>query len=419
MGRKRLTSRHYASFIPLFALPLIFLIWPQSYSTLDSKLYDLKLRFWRNTEINNDIVHLDVDDKAAREFGSWPWDRKISADIVRKLTGFGARVIVFDVLYASKGIAAQGNEAFFDAISASGRVVSATAFGITDSREVRLQGDEERAEAIYERAWRLQIPSRSEMYSVSAMSAAYAPLVPIIVNSKDIGHIKSLPDSDAVHRSVPLLIKFDDRCVPSLSLAVLAAYLGADPRKAQLKESGEIEIKHSNGTTSVPVDSKTRMLIHWQRPWKSFPHYSVTDLFQKKDDPALEAKYKDKIVIVAVTLTGATDFGLSPLSSECPLSRIHSSALNTMLTGSFIRRAPVWPFMLGSMLVAFFFCLFRGACTHTVCNSHSYFSMCDICHLRGLLIHELVLRDTDRRPVLDLCSPRRDFPRGPWNFIRV
>jgi adenylate cyclase len=360
MRDKRLSPRDYVSLVPLFLLPLILFIWPQSYALLDAKVFDLKLRFWRSTQINSDIVHLDVDDKAVKEFGSWPWDRRISAEIVDKLTDLGARVIVFDILYASKGITVEGNEAFFTAISASGRVVCATAFGITDSRKGSFHGDEERAEAIYERAWRLQIPPQFEMYKVSALSTAHAPLVPVISNSKDIGHIKSLPDGDGVHRSVPLLIRIDDRCVPSLSLAALAAYLGADPQNVRLKDSGEIEIKHPKGTTSIPVDPSTRMLIHWQQPWISFPHYSVTELFRKKADPTLSTRYKDKIVFVAVTVTGATDFGLSPLSNECPLSRIHSCALNTMLTGNFIRRVPAWPFIVGSMLVALVFCLFAG-----------------------------------------------------------
>lgn len=360
MGGKRLSPRDYVSLIPLFALLLIFFVWPQFYALLDAKAFDLKLRFWRNTQISNDIVHLDVDDRAVKEFGSWPWDRKISAEIVSKLTDLGARVIVFDVLYASKGSTVEGNEEFFEAISASGRTVCATACGITDSRVVKFHGDEERAEAIYERAWPLQIPPPFEIYKVSGLSTAHAPLVPIILNSKDIGHIKSLPDDDGVHRCVPLLIKFDDRCVPSLSLAALAAYLGAGPQNIQLKNSGEIEIKHPSGATSIPVDSKSRMLIHWQQPWISFPHYSVTELFRTKTDSTLSTRYKGKIVIVAVTVTGGTDFGFSPLSSECPLSRIHSCALNTMLTGNFIRRASAWPFIVGSILFALIFCLFAG-----------------------------------------------------------
>ena len=244
MDGRRLSPSEYVSLFPPFLLLLIFLVWPHFFESLDAKVYDLKLQFWRNTQINTDIVHLDVDDKAVKEFGSWPWDRKISAEIVGKLTDFGARVIVFDIIYASKGSTVEGNEAFLQAISASGRVVRATAFGMTDSSKVSFYGDEERAEAIYERAWRLQIPPRYEMYKVSRLSTSNAPLVSVIVNSGDIGHIKSLSDRDGVHRSVPLLIRFDDRCVPSLSLAALAVYLGADPRNIELKESGEIEIGH-------------------------------------------------------------------------------------------------------------------------------------------------------------------------------
>ncbi len=54
------------------------------------------------------------------------------------------------------------------------------------------------------------------------------------------------------------------------------------------------------------------MLIHWGDVWNGFPHFSVTDVLSEEPDKARESRYKDKIVIVAVTATGTTDMGVTP-----------------------------------------------------------------------------------------------------------
>jgi hypothetical protein len=45
------------------------------------------------------------------------------------------------------------------------------------------------------------------------------------------------------------------------------------------------------------------------------------------------------IVIVADLASGSGDLGVTPIGGEFPLSRLHSNAIHTMLTGDFIRRA--------------------------------------------------------------------------------
>jgi adenylate cyclase len=360
MGGKSISRIIWVAAPPILLIILAYLAWPTLFTSLDAKLFDLKLRFLRGKEISREIVHVDVDDKSLKYLGVWPWDRKFSAQIVDRLSQYGAAVIVFDVLYASKGRSEEGNRAFFEAIKRSGKVVSAVAFGISASPDAQFYGDDQSAEALYARAWPLHIPQGFELYKLSKLSPAHVPLLPIIQDSREIGHVKSLQNSDGVHRSVPLVIQFEDRCIPSLGLAALVTYLGADSRNVRLTEAREIEIIHPKGRMSIPVDAQAGMLIHWQKPWKSFRHYTVMELLHSEPDPSIAEKYRNKIVVIGVTTTGATDFGLCPLSDACPLSRIHSNALNTMLTGNFIRRAPSWPFVAGSTLLALLFCSTAG-----------------------------------------------------------
>ncbi len=355
-GRKPGFSSIYLALTVSLIGAAVCLIWPHPFENLDFRFYDLKVAIRDPGPVLESIVHLDVDDKAVSEFGIWPWDREMSARIVNRLAEAGAALVVFDVLYAAKGNRPEGNEAFFKALSASGRVVSATAMGITDSAEVRPEftGDSARIDALYERAWPLDLPENSRFFEVSRLSDSLVPLAPVIKNSKEVGHIKSNADPDAVHRRVGLLVRYRDKCVPSLGLAAAAAHLSVIPKNIVVTDT-EIKLKHDRGMTSIPVDEHGRMRIDWHEPWQRFPkgfrHYSVSDLLAPEADASNLQEYKDKIVVVGVTWTGSTDLGVCPLAKDCPLSRVHSNALNTILTGNFIRSIHSFPFIMGLAVI--------------------------------------------------------------------
>jgi adenylate cyclase len=347
----------------VIATSLIYL-YPYPFDNLNSRIYDWKLNLSPARGQSSDIVHLDVDDQAVKEIGSpWPWNREVSAAILNKLTEFGARVVAFDIFYSTPGKGKggeEGDQAFFEAIKRAGNVISATGLGtLTDSRDDRpleLPQDRSRADALYDKSWPFEVPQRLSLLRVLRMQGAALPLLPIIEDSKAVGHITANPDRDGVYRKIALLVKLEDRCVPSLSLAALMAYWNLPPEAIVLSGKNEIEIKRPAGTTRIPIDSKGMILVNWGQPWKSFKHYSAKDLLSHTPDPQRAARYKDKIVIVAVTATGNSDFGTTPLSINSPLSRIHSHALNTILADSFISRIPVCPWIVvSSILVALLF----------------------------------------------------------------
>jgi adenylate cyclase len=321
---------------------------PHLCDTLNSKIYDWKLALAGMPACSTAIVHVDVDDSALMKIGQWPWDRELSAKIVQRLAQLGAKVIAFDVLYSSPGRSEQGNKAFFDAIRAAGNVVSATAVALTSERKVALVTDnpQTRGDALYDRAWDLTIPKDYTLWRVRSVQDKYLPLPDIITFSKEVGHIKGAQDADGVHRRIRLLVLLEDRCIPSLTLATLAAYWSLTPKQITLSKNNTIDIDRNGHITRVPVDSQGRMLIHWGDVWDGFPHHSVTDVLSNTPDAARESRYKDKIVIVAVTGTGTTDLGVTPRSVDSPLSRIHSHAMSAIMTGSFIRPVPASPWIV-------------------------------------------------------------------------
>src|SRR4030067_1084186 len=47
-----------------------------------------------------DVVIVAIDEKSVNELGRWPWSRKHIAELVEKLTDYGAKVVSFDVIFS-------------------------------------------------------------------------------------------------------------------------------------------------------------------------------------------------------------------------------------------------------------------------------------------------------------------------------
>lgn len=351
----------FSALLSLVAIPAFIYLYPYPFEALDAKVFDYKLRFRGPIDISPRIVHLDIDDKSVKKFGLWPWDRELSGQIVTRLQELGAATIVFDIFFPSTGKSAEGDEAFFQAIARSGRVVSGAALGVTlsgDPDETITIEDQKKGRELYDKAWPVNVPTGFRLWRVNELRDSFVPLVPIIKASKEVGHIVSTADRDGVHRRLPLLVRYGDRCVPSLSLAAFVAYYKTDPNSITIASGGSLSIAHPNGMLRVPTDPQGNMVINWPDKKECFPHYSAAGLLQDNDSAILAPLFKDKVVVVAYAATGATDIGINPFFPDFLLSRIHSCALNTLLSERFVRSVNAFPLVvpatgLASLLFSF------------------------------------------------------------------
>ena len=288
-------------------LPFIIYLAPRPFKWLNNKNYDFKLSLFAKSGLNPEIVHLDIDDESIKKYGQWPWDRALSARIVKRLTELGAKVIVFDIMYASPGRSEEGDEALARAVSESGRVVMATALierDLEEKTEVPSPATAIKIMGVREKVWAISAPSEFKLMSFEDPRASTIPLLPITEGAKELGHINATPDEDGIHRRSRLLIRFENRLIPSLSLAALVVYLNADPKKIVL-EGNQIQIHHPGGIMKIPVDSQGRMLVNWPCDvWESFKNYPAWDVLETEQDLEIVQRYKDKIVIVSIAWSG-------------------------------------------------------------------------------------------------------------------
>jgi adenylate cyclase len=292
------------------------------------------------------IFHVDIDDSSLRERGDFYLDRADHARLVRNLGRAGVRAQFHDVIFAAPGPPAEDRE-LEEATTEAANAYYGMAVGLSSGREGSTPpGPEPDFGSMSERIWwKLDATHASRLPATSRYLATYPRLA---AASRGLGFLDLVPDCDGVYRRVPLLARAGDAgFVPSLSLRVICDHLGVEPGRIEVRPGRSITLRGARRPESeepsditIPVDREGRMIVNYLGPWGSMTHYPFFVIYDASDDrfmmEALRDELEGRIAVVSWTATGAGDTGPVPTDPLFPLSGVHASALNTILTEDFL-----------------------------------------------------------------------------------
>jgi len=257
------------------------------------------------------IVIVAIDDRSLEQLGHFPsWPRSYHADVIDMLTEAEARIIVFDILFSDP---APGDEQLAMSISDAGNVILPVAYSPTSYKSTGA-GDSNDSGSF--------IRSLS-VFEEGALAA---------------GHANLLPDVDGVVRKSPLVIYSHEQSEPSLSLAAVATYL----RRPQIIEAPPENGRLPFAGRSIPLDDVNGMIINYtgaitdNGQISSFETVSFLDALRGEVAPAV---FYDKIVIIGATASALGDTFWTPTGRMMNGVEIHASAIDTILSGDFLRPA--------------------------------------------------------------------------------
>ena len=359
----------------LGVLPILDLIELQ---TFDQRLY------WRGMKEPSPIVVAAViDEKSLDKEGRWPWPRSKIGDLIKKLSDDGAKVIGFDVFFTEpdentnlKLINQLDQE--IDSLDIENQELKE----FIEEKRQKADNDKILAAAIEESEAKIILPyffhetkesigyeiGNEEMNArvnrivnsvypliryedqetggdpfIYADIKPYAPEVNLEILSQaaaNSGYInmfaKSGASSDGIVRDMPLAIKFGENIFTPLSIQCVWHYF--DRPNLMLRLAGDSIEGVVLGDISIPTDEDGKLLINYLGPPGTFLHYSITDILSG-DLP--KGTFKDKIVIVGSTATGAHDLRHTPFSATHPGLEVHTTIIDNILRNDFISK-PNW-----------------------------------------------------------------------------
>ena len=289
---------------------------------------------------NTDVRVVMIDDFSVEKFGSWPWPRYYLARLTEELTGRGAKVIGFDImfperdrvepetfvaLYPELDAAAAAkvkalmpmDEVFGQVIGASPVVLAHAGIDLAPKGQLPLGDspiDGKLPEAVD--SWPAELAAIPELDDVAFGS----------------GLINAPPDDDGVIRSVPLVARAGGK--PRLGFAMEIARHALD---AQRVEATASSVRLAGRT--VPIDRRGRMRLH-------FGHFPPDDIVSAarvllKDEELPRDLFTGKAVLIGLSAQGTFDVAAIPLAAESLGPLVHAQAVDSILRGGWLVR-PAW-----------------------------------------------------------------------------
>ena len=164
----------------IVALVVIILYQCDIFERIELLTLDYRFRFKSPKPLASDIVFIDMAEDSIHAIGRWPWPRSWHATLIKALSDYKPKAIVFDVLF-SEPQDETDDYALEEAMKESGLVSLPFLF------------DLKKQDAAY-------------LYKGEGVMSVITPLPQFSEYAKDEGHINAIPDIDGILRRVPPVI---------------------------------------------------------------------------------------------------------------------------------------------------------------------------------------------------------------------
>jgi PAS domain S-box-containing protein len=304
------------------------------FRAFELRTVDLRFRVRGSRPVRAPIAVVFIGDDSVKAYGRWPWSWTYHALLVDALRKAGAKLVLFDVLFAEPPSAAE-ERLFAYAVRQAGNVdFISMVSGLSPPAD----------------------PAHGRLLVGGPVTE---PVAPLLAAAAGVGHANSIRDPDGGTRRVPAVVSRDGKLYPAASLRAAAQVLGVPWESARLTPGGDVELRPpGRPPVVVPVDADGMTPVGFAGGLDAFPvQLSYRQVIEADAHPGAAAVdlgvLKDKIVIVGVTFAGNADLQPTPFSTAYPMFLIQATLIDNVLGGEFPRRPPAW--------VALLVCLALGA----------------------------------------------------------
>ncbi|MFH0845593.1 MAG: CHASE2 domain-containing protein [Pseudomonadota bacterium] len=354
---------------------ILFFIGIPIFDMVELKTFDLRFISRGVQNPGSEVVMAVIDEKSLDTEGRWPWPRSKLAKLIDLLSEDGAKVIGFDIgfLEPDENSTLQFIKNFEQVLEKSqikdGPIKEFVETGkITADNDLTLaksiKGSKARVvlgyffhmsqEALDYKIDQKEIENQLKRISdskyplfmyedpnmdINPFFTAYAPeanLEILTQSTKSSGYFNMFPGSDGVVRLMPLSIKCGKEAFMPLSLRSLWEYLDRPQTAIKVAPHGIVGIRL--GDKFIPTDENGQILINYYGPGKTFPHYSIGDIFHGRIP---KGTFKNKIILVGATAIGIYDLRNTPFDPVFPGLEIHSTVIANILEENFLHK-PKW-----------------------------------------------------------------------------
>ena len=336
---------NYFVFLILLSL-LIFLkiLNPSFIKSVSYLSFDLYQKVFVQ-EKDSDVVIIDIDEKSLGQFGQFPWNRSVFANILDQLNTSNPKAIGFDIFFTEK------DKQSPDEIIKSYNLVPADvselqnlkgpddlfAEKLKESKSViAVLGSNVPSLANYDRKAKARFLSKGGKPEEFTYSYPHSigSLEKLEKNVQGLGSISFLDQLDGIIRSLPLIVQFNKKIYPTMGLEMVR--VGSKQKNIYI-ELNEVGIQRISARPhKIDSDPNGIIWIKYKKSQKK-QYISAVDVYQGNFEKSF---FENKYVLIGASAQGLFDLVKTPLGATIPGVEVHANVIENILDQSYLVRNP-------------------------------------------------------------------------------
>ena len=332
-------------FILLILLITIKIINPPFIKSISNLSFDLYQKIFTLEKRDTNVVIIDIDEDSLGKFGQFPWSRSVFAKILDQLNTSNPKAIGFDIFFTEKDkqspeeIIKSYNLIPSDIIDLQKLKGHDEIFAekLKESKSIiAVLGSNVPSHSNYDRKAKAKFLSKGGDPKKFTYSYPYSigSLEKLEKNVKGLGSISFLDQTDGIIRSLPLLVKFNEKLYPTMGLEMVRVGSKQKNIYVELNEVGITRI--SARPHKIKSDPNGIIWIKYKKSLKE-QYISASKVYDgefKKDF------FENKYVLIGASAQGLFDLVKTPLGVTIPGVEVHANIIENILDQSYLLRNP-------------------------------------------------------------------------------
>ena len=332
-------------FVLLILLIALKILNPSFIKSISFISFDLYQKAFPLQKQDSEVVIIDIDEESLGKFGQFPWSRSVFANIIDQVKVTEPKAIGFDVFFTEKDkqspeeiiksynliptdVAKFQNikghdEVFREALEKSKSVIAVLGSNVS-------------SHGTYDRSAKAKFLSKGGDPKKFTYSFPYSigSLEKLEKSVKGLGSISFLDQTDGIIRSLPLIVRFNEKLYPTMGLEMVRVGGNQKNLYVELNEVGITRI--SSRPNRISSDPNGIIWIRYKKSQKN-QYISASSVFDGKFDNKL---FKDKYVLIGASAQGLFDLVKTPLGVTIPGVEVHANVIENILDQSYLIRNP-------------------------------------------------------------------------------
>ena len=331
--------------IILILLIILKAINPSFIKSISNLSFDLYQKIFTLEKKDTEVVIIDIDEDSLGKFGQFPWSRSVFAKILDQVNISNPKAIGFDIFFTEKDkqspeeIIKSYNLIPADIVDLQKLKGHDEIFAekLKESKSIiAVLGSNVPSHSNYDRKAKAKFLSKGGDPKQFTYSYPYSigSLEKLEKNVKGLGSISFLDQTDGIIRSLPLLVKFNEKLYPTMGLEMVRVGSKQKNIYVELNEVGITRIS----ARPHKIKSNPNGII-WIKYKKSIKEQFIS-AGKVYDGEFKKDFFENKYVLIGASAQGLFDLVKTPLGVTIPGVEVHANIIENILDQSYLLRNP-------------------------------------------------------------------------------